>query len=127
MCSNQKTKHIMTSRTLAFALTLVLLTACSQKPAGERAGGAAKSATEAGYVELRTESVPLRIELPGRTTAFETSEVRPQVSGIIQERLFTEGAVVQKGDLLYQIDPRLYESALNQARADLASAEANAE
>ena len=75
----------------------------------------------------KSESVPLRIELPGRTTAFETSEVRPQVSGIIQQRLFTEGAVVKQGDLLYRIDPRLYESALNQARADLTSAMANAE
>ena len=73
---------------------------------------------------LQREAVPLRLELPGRTTAFETSEVRPQVSGIIQQRLFTEGATVHAGDVLYRIDPRIYESALNQARADFASATA---
>lgn len=71
---------------------------------------------------LKREAVPLRLQLPGRTAAFETSEVRPQVSGIIQARLFTEGAIVHAGDVLYRIDPRLYEAALNQARADLASA-----
>ena len=71
---------------------------------------------------LEKQNVPLSLTLPGRTTAFETSEVRPQVSGIIQARLFTEGAIVKEGTLLYRIDPRLYESALTQARADLASA-----
>ncbi len=81
-----------------------------------------KQAPEAGYVVLKREAVPLRLQLPGRTAAFETSEVRPQVSGIIQARLFTEGAIVHAGDVLYRIDPRLYEAALNQARADLASA-----
>jgi membrane fusion protein (multidrug efflux system) len=116
----------MKSRILLLASAALLLAACSAKTSDSRAA-AAKPAGEAGYVELKSESVPLRIELPGRTTAFETSEVRPQVSGIIQQRLFTEGAVVKQGALLYQIDPRLYESALSQARADLSSAVANAE
>ena len=116
----------MTPRILVLVSAALLLAACSAKTAADRAG-AARPAGEAGYVELRSASVPLHIELPGRTTAFETSEVRPQVSGIIQQRLFTEGAVVKRGTLLYQIDPRLYESALSQARADLASAVANAE
>ncbi len=116
----------MKPRMLAFASAALLLAACSKQPAGGR-DGAARPAGEAGYVELQARSVPLRIELPGRTTAFETSEVRPQVGGIIQQRLFTEGSVVKAGQLLYRIDPRLYESALNQARADLTSALANAE
>lgn len=106
-----------------------LLAACSAKTGGERAGngGPNRTVSEAGYVELHASKVPVVIELPGRTTAFETSEVRPQVSGIIRERLFREGAVVKQGDLLYRIDPRLYESALGQAKADLASTLANAE
>ena len=116
----------MTRRIFAFASAALLLAGCSAKTAENRTAAAARPAGEAGYVELHAESVPLRIELPGRTTAFETSEVRPQVSGIIQQRLFTEGAVVKQGTQLYQIDPRLYESALNQARAELASAVANA-
>jgi membrane fusion protein, multidrug efflux system len=100
----------------------VLLAACSPDKAGNRP--ADKAAPEAGYVVVKRESVPLRLELAGRTAAFETSEVRPQVSGIIQARLFTEGATVRAGDVLYRIDPRLYEAALSQARADLASASA---
>jgi membrane fusion protein, multidrug efflux system len=108
--------------------SVLLLSACSRDADGGRGangrGGGDKKAPEAGYVVLQREAVPLRLELPGRTTAFETSEVRPQVSGIIKERLFTEGATVKAGDLLYRIDPRIYEAALNQARADLASATA---
>jgi len=100
-------------------LLTALLPGCGRDAKQE---GGAKSAPEAGYVVLRQQSVPLRLVLPGRTTAFETSEVRPQVSGIIRARLFTEGALVHEGDLLYRIDPRAYESASGQARADLASA-----
>jgi membrane fusion protein (multidrug efflux system) len=116
----------MKSRFFLLASAALLLAACSAKNAG--AGkDTSRPPGEAGYLELKSESVPLRIELPGRTTAFESSEVRPQVSGIIQQRLFTEGAIVKQGAVLYQIDPRLYESALSQARADLASAVANAD
>jgi membrane fusion protein (multidrug efflux system) len=105
---------------MAFALE-----GCSKEAGNDSAG--TKAAPEAGYVVLRQEVVPLKLELAGRTAAFETSEVRPQVSGIIQARLFTEGALVKAGDILYRIDPRLYEAGLNQARADLASAEATLE
>jgi membrane fusion protein, multidrug efflux system len=103
------------STTLALAL---LLTACTKDNGRDKA----EKTPEAGYVVLERESVPLQVELPGRTAAFETSEVRPQVSGIIQARMFTEGATVRAGDVLYRIDPRIYESAAGQARADLASA-----
>jgi len=107
--------------------SFLLLSACSRDAGGGRAEngrGGDKKAPEAGYVVLQREAVPLRLELPGRTTAFESSEVRPQVSGIIQQRLFTEGATVHAGDVLYRIDPRIYQAALSQARADLASATA---
>jgi membrane fusion protein (multidrug efflux system) len=67
------------------------------------------------------------IELPGRTSAFETSDVRPQVSGVIQARAFTEGSIVHKGETLYQIDPSLYRAAVNQAQANLKSAQATRE
>ena len=79
---------------------------------------------EAGYVVVKTESVALVTELGGRTNAYETSEVRPQVSGVIRERLFEEGSLVKAGQTLYRIDPSLYEAAAAQARANLASAEA---
>ncbi len=70
---------------------------------------------------LQPESVVITTELPGRTAAYEASEVRPQVSGIIQKRLFEEGQKVTRGQTLYQIDARLYRAALAQARANLHS------
>ena len=82
---------------------------------------------EAGYVVMRTEAVPLFIELPGRTAAFEMSEVRPQVTGVLKARLFTEGSMVRAGQTLYQIDPSLYRAALNQAAANLDNARAQRE
>lgn len=75
-------------------------------------------------VTLHTEPVALTTDLPGRTSAFRTAEVRPQVSGVLQRRLFTEGDIVQEGQQLYQIDPAPYEAALASARATLAHAQA---
>lgn len=77
---------------------------------------------EAGYVVLKAETVLLTTELAGRISAFETSEVRPQVSGVIKARLFTEGAIVNAGETLYQIDASLYQASAAEARANLASA-----
>ena len=64
-------------------------------------------------------------ELPGRTTAYQVAEVRPQVGGLIQKRLFAEGADVKAGAQLYQIDPATYQAAYNSAKAALAKAKAN--
>jgi membrane fusion protein (multidrug efflux system) len=80
-----------------------------------------------GYVEVTTTSVPLVSELDGRVAAFQSSEVRPQVAGIIRQRMFAEGAIVRQGQTLYQIDPSLYRAASAEAQANLASAQANAE
>jgi membrane fusion protein, multidrug efflux system len=110
---------------LVLALSFCLAaTGCGRPEANAGRPGGQGKPIEVGYVELHGESVPLLLELPGRTTAFESSEVRPQVSGIIRERLFIEGGRVKAGDLLYRIDPRVYEAALSQARADLSSATA---
>jgi membrane fusion protein (multidrug efflux system) len=79
---------------------------------------------EAGYVVVAAQSVPLPLELAGRTAAFETSDVRPQVSGIIQARRFAEGALVKGGQTLYEIDPSLYKAAAAQAQANLQNAQA---
>jgi len=75
-----------------------------------------------GYVAVREEPVTLTTELPGRTTAFETSEVRPQVNGLVLERLFVEGDMVRKGQPLYRIDPAPYEAQVASARAALTRA-----
>jgi membrane fusion protein (multidrug efflux system) len=100
------------------------LGACGGK--GDAKGGPPPP-VEVGIVTLERQTVRLTTELPGRTQAYETSEVRPQVSGIIRARLFTEGQKVEKGQTLYQIDARLYRAAAAQARANLASARAASE
>lgn len=81
--------------------------------------------TEVAVVTIRPERVVLTTELPGRTSAYLVAEIRPQVSGIIQSRLFREGTNVKAGDVLYQIDPAPYQAAHNQAKAALATAEAD--
>ena len=80
---------------------------------------------EVGYVVLKTQDVPLEVVLGGRTNAYEVSDVRPQVNGIIKDRKFIEGSIVKQGQTLYEIDPSLYQAAVAQAAANLANAEAN--
>lgn len=82
---------------------------------------------EVGYVVVNASSVPVAVELAGRIAAFEMSEVRPQVTGLIRRRFFTEGAIVRAGQTLYEIDPRLFRAATAEANANLNSARANAE
>ena len=72
---------------------------------------------EVTTVTVTPESVVLTTELPGRTVAFLMAEIRPQVNGLIQKRLFTEGADVKAGDVLYQIDSRPYDAAVKAAEA----------
>ncbi|WP_019373545.1 efflux RND transporter periplasmic adaptor subunit, partial [Melaminivora alkalimesophila] len=90
-------------------------------------------APEVGVVVVAPERQVVTTELPGRTTASLAAEIRPQVGGIVQKRLFTEGAEVRAGQVLYQIDPAGFEAALaaaeaqlSKARAALATAESNA-
>ncbi|MEN0036207.1 MAG: efflux RND transporter periplasmic adaptor subunit [Cellvibrio sp.] len=97
------------------------LSACDSKTPQ----AAAPAPVEVGVVTLKASDVPLEADLPGRTTAYRKAEVRPQVSGIIQKRLFVEGAEIKAGTPLYQIDPATYEAALSSAQAELARAEAN--
>src|SRR3546814_6873582 len=77
--------------------------------------------------DLQPTQAPVTTELAGRTSAYKSSEVRPQVTGLITKRYFTEGSIVRQGQPLYQIDPRLYRASTNQAEANLASARATAE
>lgn len=79
---------------------------------------------EVSFQTLKAEKVTLTKELPGRITASLVAEIRPQVNGLIQKRLFQEGSEVKAGSVLYQIDPSPYRATLEQAKAALASAEA---
>lgn len=74
---------------------------------------------EVAVVTLATEPVTMTAELPGRTVAVMVSEVRPQIRGLIQRRLFTEGQQVKAGQVLYQIDPALYQADYDNAKATL--------
>ena len=103
-------------------LTMCLLlaaAACSERTKPEA------TPPEAGFVVMTPQPVALEIQLPGRTAAYQVSEVRPQVSGIIEARQFTEGAIVREGQTLYRIDASLYRAAAAEAQAGLANAEAN--
>jgi len=81
---------------------------------------------EVSVVTLRPRAVEITDELPGRTTAFRVAEVRPQVTGIVQKRLFAEGTEVRAGEQLFQIDDGSYRAALASAEAALKRAEAQA-
>lgn len=100
--------------------SLLLLAACGKEEKR-------KEAPEVGFVVVRQSSAPIETVLTGRTSAYEVSEVRPQISGIIRKRLFVEGGTVRAGQTLYQIDPSLYRASAAQAEANLASASAAAE
>nr|WP_208597076.1 efflux RND transporter periplasmic adaptor subunit [Syntrophobacter fumaroxidans] len=80
---------------------------------------------EVSVVAVQPEQVVLTVELPGRTAPHLVAEIRPQVNGIIQKRLFKEGSDVKAGQVLYQIDPASFQAALDNAKASLARAEAN--
>ena len=97
----------------------LVLTGCGNKKQPPQ------GAPEVAVIVIQHERVPIFTELPGRTSAFLIAEVRPQVSGIIKKRLFTEGADVKAGEALYQIDPAPYQAAFDNASASLARAEAN--
>ena len=79
---------------------------------------------EVATVTIAPQRVVLTTELPGRTSPYRMAEIRPQVNGLIQKRLFTEGSDVQAGQELYQIDPAPFQAALNNAQAALGRAEA---
>lgn len=78
---------------------------------------------EVAIITLKNERVVISTQLPGRTSAYLTAEVRPQIGGIIQKRLFEEGAEVKTGDLLYQIDPAPYQATYDKSKAEFEMAE----
>ncbi|GAB6038003.1 efflux RND transporter periplasmic adaptor subunit [Fundidesulfovibrio butyratiphilus] len=114
---------------LCFAVAAVCLTFWLGGDSGGHAQEgppAAPPQPEVGVVTLASEPVTVSTILPGRVSAYLVAEVRPQVGGILQNRLFVEGADVKAGDVLYQIDPARYQAAYDNAKAALAKAEANA-
>ena len=114
-------------KTLRAAVVIVavstMITGCGkQKSAGQ---APPSGPPEVGVVTVQPQRISLTTELSGRTAPQLIAEVRPQVGGIIQKRLFTEGSDVQAGQVLYQIDPATYQAAFASAKASEARSEAN--
>jgi membrane fusion protein (multidrug efflux system) len=107
---------------LALPAAILILAGCSQSEAENERGQ--RGPVQVGFVVAQPTSVPVQSTLGGRTVAFETSEVRPQVNGLIRRRNFSEGAYVRQGQPLFQIDPSLYRAAVNEAQANVANARA---
>src|SRR5690606_31196890 len=97
----------------------VALAACGGEQTPQQPPAAAVT-----VVTMKPETATLTRELPGRTNAFQIAEVRPQVSGIVEKRLFTEGGMVKAGQPLYQLDNAFYQANADSAKAQLARAEA---
>ncbi|UZK67940.1 efflux RND transporter periplasmic adaptor subunit [Sphingomonas sp. M1-B02] len=105
----------------------LIVSACSSGEAEKSGGRGQTGPAQVGFVVVQPTSVPVVTELSGRVTAFQMSEVRPQVAGIIRERFFEEGSIVQAGQMLYQIDPSIYQAQVSEASANLQSARATAQ
>ena len=116
--------HERPKRLRVVLLTVALaaaLAGCGRQKDGPPQGPGAMPVT---VITLRAEPVTLVRELPGRTSAYLVAEVRPQVSGIVKARLFTEGASVKAGQALYQLDDATYRADYDVAKAALARSEA---
>ncbi|HPU29122.1 MAG TPA: efflux RND transporter periplasmic adaptor subunit [Syntrophorhabdaceae bacterium] len=100
--------------------SLLLIYGCGRPNAAYQAGP-----PEVSAVKIIPQQLVLTTELPGRVSAYRIAEVRPQVSGIIQKRFFTEGTNVKAGDILYQIDPAPFKATYDNAKSALERAQAN--
>ena len=131
LCANQRTDGHEFMKKISYlpinrlrmpgilAAAFLVLAGCQEHTAP------AQPVPRVSYMLAQSASVPLVTELPGRVSAYTMSEVRPQITGVIQKRFFEEGADVAKDQQLYQIDPALFKAAYDRALADLANARAN--
>jgi membrane fusion protein (multidrug efflux system) len=101
------------------SITAVLSVALFLQGCGQQESPPAPPVPEVATVTVQPQQVVLTTELPGRTSAYLVAEIRPQVNGLVQKRLFTEGSDVKAGDVLYEIDPAPFKAALDNAAANL--------
>jgi len=111
----------MRKKFVFLACAAALIAGCESQQAAQ--GPAAPP--EVGVHTVQIHPLPVNIELPGRTAAFMVAEVRPQVGGLVQKRLFVEGSDVKAGTQLYQIEAATFQAAFNSAKAAVGRAEAN--
>jgi membrane fusion protein (multidrug efflux system) len=113
------------SWSILIALSLLAGCGSSDEPGGPGGRGGRGGPTQVGFVTVQAGSAPIEQQYSGRVAAYQVSEVRPQVSGVVQRRLFREGSFVHQGQTLYQIDPSVYNAQAAQAQANLDSARAS--
>lgn len=108
-------------------MSIVALSGCEQVTvqAADQSGATGPQAVPVGVITLKSQALTLKKELPGRINAFQIAEIRPQVSGIVQSRLFIEGKRVEQGQSLYQINPATFKAELAASEAAVASAKAS--
>ncbi|MCV9964086.1 efflux RND transporter periplasmic adaptor subunit [Pararhizobium sp. BT-229] len=117
-------KNSIAAATFAVLLSATALAGCSDGKSSAGAGGHAMPKAQVGVIVIKPSTVPIVSEMTGRTSASMTAEVRPQIGGIVRERLFSEGGEVAQGAPLYRIDPASYETARAGAQAALEKAKA---
>jgi membrane fusion protein (multidrug efflux system) len=120
-----KPKELVRGPLKPFLVLVVIAVGLLPGGCGKKQQPAPPAAPEVATVKISMEAVALTTELPGRTSAYLVADIRPQVNGIIQKRLFTEGSHVRAGQALYQIDPAPFQASLETAKAAMAKAEAN--
>ena len=119
-------RHFLFVKTLMLISLLTLnMAACQSSDSEDAQQNTQQAVPKVDVVSLIPQTVTIKTELPARTVAFRQAEVRPQVNGIIENRLFEEGADVKAGQQLYQIDEAPFQAALQMAKAELARAQAN--
>ncbi|MBB5367215.1 membrane fusion protein (multidrug efflux system) [Janthinobacterium sp. K2Li3] len=110
-----------TSGAIAVLCATVIMAGCSKKQEAPHA----QQAPQVVVFTVNPAALPMTVDLPGRTNAYQVADVRPQVGGLIQKRLFVEGSDVKAGAALYQIDPATFQASYNSAKAALSKAKAN--
>ncbi len=117
-------RRALLSSTLVAISAALMLAACSKTPTPGMSSGGGEP-PEVGVITVQPQTVAITSELSGRTVANTVAEIRPQIGGIVHSRLFREGGEVKAGELLYQIDPAVYQANYESAKASQAKAEAN--
>lgn len=114
-----------TAAAAGLAALMLALAGCSDEGGNAKSSqAAAQNPPQAGFITVKAETVTLSANVAGRVVAYQTAEIRPQIGGIIEERVFKEGSEVKRGDVLYRIDDESYRASVASAQASLEKAEA---
>lgn len=122
--SGCRDRHYFSKHVCAFVAALAALSVLSGCAETAQPEAGKDETLQVGVFKLRSQAVEVTTDLPGRTTPYRVAQVRPQVGGVIEQRAFDEGARVESGQLLYQLDDKVYRARVEQAEAELDKAKA---